>query len=129
MMAYDSDFPDVARTLTSNGAQLIAVTSHDWVEMSPFQVAAGALRAAENNVTIVKADWRYGSAVILPSGEIIASTSALEPDRTVLRATVPVPEDSGTLYTRTGDWFPGLCALLVVGLLARMRWERRSTER
>ena len=129
MMAYDSDFPDVARTLTSNGAQLIAVTSHDWVEMSPFQVAAGALRAAENNVTIVKADWRYGSAVILPSGEIIASTSALEPDRTVLRATVPVPEDSGTLYTRTGDWFAVLCALFVAGMLVRSLWVRRTADR
>lgn len=126
MMAYDSDFPDVARTLTANGAQLIAVTSHDWVEMSPFQVAASAQRAAENNVTIVKADWRYGSAVILPSGEIIASTSALEADRTVLRATVPLPESSGTPYTRTGDWFAWLCAVLVVGLLARLFWERRS---
>ena len=129
MMAYDSDFPDVARTLTANGAQLIAVTSHDWVEMSPFQVAASAQRAAENNVTIVKADWRYGSAVILPSGEIIASTSALEPARTVLRAAVPLPESSGTPYTRTGDWFAWLCAVLVVGLLARLFWERRSADR
>ena len=129
MMAYDSDFPDVARTLTANGAELIAVTSHDWVEMSPFQVAASAQRAAENNVTVVKADWRYGSAVILPSGEIIASTSALEPNRTVLRATVPLPESSGTLYTRTGDWFAWLCAVLVVGLLARLLWGRRSAER
>ena len=129
MMAYDSDFPDVARILTANGAQLIAVTSHDWVEMSPFQVAASAQRAAENNVTIVKADWRYGSAVILPSGEIIASTSALEADRTVLRAAVPLPESSGTPYTRTGDWFAWLCAVLVVGLLARLFWERRSADR
>ncbi len=129
MMAYDSDFPDVARTLTANGAQLIAVTSHDWVEMSPFQVAASVLRAAENNATVVKADWRYGSAVILPSGEIIASTSALEPDRAVLRAAVPVPADSGTLYTRTGDWFPGLCALLVIGLSGHSLWTRRSAGR
>ncbi len=129
MMAYDSDFPDVARKLTANGAQLIAVTSHDWVEMSPFQVAASVQRAAENNVTVVKADWRYGSAVMLPSGEIIASTSALEPARTVLRAVVPVPESSGTLYTRTGDWFAGLCALLVVGLLGRLLWARRSADR
>ena len=129
MMAYDSDFPDVARTLTANGAQLIAVTSHDWVEMSPFQVAASAQRAAENNVTVVKADWRYGSAVILPSGEIIASTSALAPARTVLRADVPVPASSGSLYTRTGDWFPALCALLVVGLIGRSLWVRRTADR
>ena len=129
MMAYDSDFPDVARTLTANGAQLIAVTSHDWLEMSPFQVAASVLRAAENNVTIVKADWRYGSAAILPSGEIVADTSALEPDRRVLRAVVPVPESSGTLYTRTGDWFPGLCALLVVSLAGRSLWLRRAARR
>ena len=129
MMAYDSDFPDVARKLTANGAQLLAVTSHDWVEMSPFQVAASAQRAAENNVTVVKADWRYGSAVILPSGEIIASTSALEADRTVLRASVPVSTSSGSLYTRTGDWFAGLCAVLVVGLIGRLLWTRRSANR
>lgn len=129
MMAYDSDFPDVARKLTGNGAQLIAVTSHDWVEMSPFQVAASAQRAAENNVTVVKADWRYGSAVILPSGEIIASTSAMGPERAVLRAAVPVPASSGSLYTRTGDWFAGLCAVLVVGLLGLLLWTRRSAGR
>lgn len=129
MMAYDSDFPDVARKLTANGAQLIAVTSHDWVEMSPFQVAASAQRAAENNVTVVKADWRYGSAVILPSGEIIASTSAMGPERVVLRAAVPVPASSGSLYTRTGDWFAWLCAILVVGLIGRLLWARRSAGR
>jgi apolipoprotein N-acyltransferase len=126
MMAYDSDFPDVARTLTANGAQLIAVTSHDWVEMSPFQVAASVLRAAENNVTVVKADWRYGSAAILPSGEIIASTSAMQPERHVLRAVVPVPDSSGTFYTRTGDWFPWLCGLFLVGLIVRSIWTRRA---
>lgn len=129
MMAYDSDFPDVARTLTANGAQLVAVTSHDWVEMSPFQVAASVQRAAENNVTVVKADWRYGSAVILPSGEIIAATSAMEPDRSVLRAVVPVPESSGTFYTRTGDWFPLLCALFVIGMAGRSVWARRAAKR
>ncbi len=128
MMAYDSDFPDVARTLTANGAQLIAVTSHDWQEMSPFQVAASAQRAAENNVTIVKADWRYGSAVIAPSGEIIAGTSALEPARTVLRAAVPLPDSSGTPYTRAGDWFPALCALYLAGMLARSLWARRAAK-
>ncbi len=126
MMAYDSDFPDVARTLTANGAQLIAVTSHDWVEMSPFQVAASVQRAAENNVTVVKADWRYGSAVITPGGEVIASTSALAPARTVLRAAVPVPESAGTPYTRTGDWAPALCGIFVVGALAVSLWQPRA---
>lgn len=128
MMAYDSDFPDVARKLTANGAQLIAVTSHDWVEMSPFQVAASVQRAAENNVTVVKADWRYGSAAILPSGEIIAATSATEPDRRVLRAAVPVPESSGTLYSRTGDWFAWACALFVIAMAGRSLWVRRAAK-
>ena len=129
MMAYDSDFPDVARKLTANGARLIAVTSHDWLEMSPYQVAASAQRAAENNVTVVKADWRYGSAVIRPNGEIIAATSASEPARTVLRAAVPLPESSGTLYTRTGDWFPVLCALYLLAVSARALWTRRQAKR
>jgi apolipoprotein N-acyltransferase len=125
MMAYDSDFPDVARTLTGKGAQLIAVTSHDWLEMSPFQVSMSVLRAAENRVTVVKADWRYGSAAIAPDGTILAATPSTRPLRQVLRVQVPVPSTSGSLYTRLGDWVPMLCVLYLMGVPV-FRWRRRQ---
>jgi apolipoprotein N-acyltransferase len=128
MMAYDSDFPDVARTLTGKGAQLIAVTSHDWLEMSPFQVSMSVVRAAENRVTVVKADWRYGSAAIAPDGTILAATPSTRPLRQVLRVQVPVPATSGSLYTRLGDWVPMLCVLYLIGVVgSRLRRRPSST--
>jgi apolipoprotein N-acyltransferase len=35
----------------------------------------------------------------------------------VLMADVPVPSSSGTLYTRTGDWFGVLCFLGMVAFI------------
>ena len=103
MIGYDADFTDVARKLTKGGARLIAVCMHD---RGPFwynQLAHTIYRAAENQVAIVRSDWRYASCVIDQRGRIVAvSASNLAAD--VVMANVPVTR-SGTMYTRVGDIF------------------------
>jgi apolipoprotein N-acyltransferase len=74
------------------------------------------MRAAEHRVALVKADWRYGSVVIEPSGTVIASTSATEKRDELLIADVRLTEQ-GSLYTWTGDW-AGICGLLTLSLMA-----------
>ena len=71
-------------------------------------------RAAEHRIAVVKADWRYGSAVIGPDGEIIAATPAERRQPGVIVAAVPLVR-SGTPYSASGDWL-GVAALVVAAL-------------
>jgi len=54
-----------------------------------------------------------------PLGRIVAQAPPFE------RATMPAKfsfRSEQSSYTRNGDWFAALCAVLAVGLLARKLW-------
>jgi len=111
IICYDNTFTDTTRKLVRKGAQVVAHPTHDWQPMVVFDPLHDIFRAAENRVSIVKADWRYGSAIIDPYGRVLAASPTDRRTRMVLIADVPVPSSSGTLYTRTGDWLGVLCLL------------------
>ena len=115
IICYDNTFTDTTRRLVRKGAQVIAHPTHDWQPMVVFDPLHDIFRAVENRVSIVKADWRYGSAIIDPYGRVLAASPTDRRTKMVLMADVPVPSSSGTLYTKTGDWFGILCFL---GMLA-----------
>lgn len=117
MMGYDLAFSDTARTLTQRGAQVIVLGTHDWVEMTAVYSALTAVRAAENGVTVVKADWRTGSAIAAPDGRPLARAPVDRNESVVVVADVPVPRAPGGVYTRMGDFVGWLsvagCAVLL----------------
>ena len=115
IICYDNTFTDTTRRLVRKGAQVVAHPTHDWQPMVVFDPLHDIFRAVENRVSIVKADWRYGSAIIDPYGRVLAASPTDRRTKMVLMADVPVPSSSGTLYTKTGDWFGILCFL---GMLA-----------
>ena len=91
--------------------------THDWQPMVVFDPLHDVFRAAENRVSIVKADWRYGSAIIDSYGRVLAASPTDRRAKMVLMADLPVPSSSGTFYTRTGDWLGVLCFLGMVALI------------
>jgi len=111
IICYDNSFTDTTRKLARKGAQLVAHNTHDWQPMVVMDPLHDIFRAAENHVSIVKADWRYGSAIIDPYGRVLAASPTDRRTKMVLMADVPVPSSSGTLYTKTGDWLGILCFL------------------
>ncbi|HID63921.1 MAG TPA: hypothetical protein EYP49_14465 [Anaerolineae bacterium] len=117
IICYDNAFTDTTRKLVRKGAQVVAHPTHDWQPMVVIDPLHDIFRAAENRVSIVKADWRYGSAIIDPYGRVLAASPTDRRTKMVLMADVPVPSSGGTFFTRTGDWFGVLCLLGMVAFI------------
>ncbi|MFQ6015130.1 MAG: nitrilase-related carbon-nitrogen hydrolase [Anaerolineae bacterium] len=116
MIGYDNAFTDTARYLAQKGAQVLTLSMHDWSEMSHTYSRLIVFRAAENRVGLVRADWRVGSLIVDPYGRVMAQAPPDRRARVVLVADLPVVEQSGTLYTRLGDWFALPCLMVALAL-------------
>jgi len=103
IICYDLNFTDASRKLAAQGAQLIGVPSLDFPGIADLQYTQLVLRAVENRVAMVKADAAYDSAIIDPSGRIVAWVADPDGSRSVLVADVPLGRGN-TLYSRLGDW-------------------------
>ncbi len=113
----DGTYTDTLARLAARGASLVAIPTHDWAAFTSQHVRHLRLRAAEHRLTLVKADWRYGSVVIDAHGQVIAAAPLREPQAAVLLADV-IPQAPGTLYTATGDWMGAAALAAWAALLA-----------
>jgi hypothetical protein len=59
----DNQDPGVQRALVAAGAESLASSTHEWEQLARPQQAFSQLHAAAHAVPVVRADWRYGSAV------------------------------------------------------------------
>jgi len=124
----DGTYTDTLARLARMGAALVAIPTHDWAAYTAPHVGHLRLRAAEHRLAIAKADWRYGSVVIAPSGDVVAGTSLDEEKEELLVADLPLSRP-GTLYTSSGDWLGvaslGALAAMLVGSVALGVRDRR----
>jgi apolipoprotein N-acyltransferase len=121
-ICYESIFPGEVRQLALNGAEVFVNISNDgWYgnTSAPLQhLNMARMRAVENNRWLLRDTNTGVTAVIDPYGRIV--TQAPRWQRTALQAAYDV-EESATFYTRHGDWFPILCAIIAVaGLILRV---------
>lgn len=123
IICFDFSFYDISRTLTANGAQIITASVGDWIDVALSRVPSAQFRAVENGVGFVKGELLSGSALIDPSGVILAESNPRGDagESTYLIADVPLGL-SRTLYSYTGDLFGMLC---VIGLLMRLFFQIR----
>ncbi len=121
-ICYESIFPDEVRQFAKNGAELFVNISNDgWYGEggAPWQhLNQARMRAVENNRWLLR-DTNTGiTAVIDPLGRVVAE--APRNQRTQLQAAYSL-EETTTFYTRHGDWFPLVCAIItLLGLLLRV---------
>jgi apolipoprotein N-acyltransferase len=108
IICYDLNFTDTARKMAANGAQVLAVPSHDWPGLAPKQYTTLVLRAVENRVTLIKADGMYDSAIIDSAGRIVSSGASTTATRNTLLADVPLGR-ANALAIGWGDWVGWLC--------------------
>ena len=113
IICYDLDFTDTARKVAANGARLIAAPSNDWAGLAEQQYTFLVFRAVENRVAVVKADSGLDSAIIAPTGEIVARAVSAAPRAGILLAPVALGRADAPLI-RLGDWVGWLC---IVGTL------------
>ena len=117
-ICYESIFPDEVRQGPLQGAQVLVNISNDgWYGDSGAwkqHLQQTEMRAIENDRWLLAATNTGMTASVDPYGRIVAATPRKV--RTALAA--PYALRSGTtFYTRHGDWFAFLCAIISVGAL------------
>jgi apolipoprotein N-acyltransferase len=128
-ICYESVFPGEVRKFAARGAQVFVNISNDsWFGESgaPWQhLNMARMRAVENHRWLLRCTNSGITASIDPLGRVVAS--APRNRRVALDAPYAL-SDEETFYTRYGDWFPLLCAIIsVLGLVWRAQPDARVT--
>jgi apolipoprotein N-acyltransferase len=127
-ICYESVFPDEVRQFAQQGAQALVNISNDgWYGDSGAwkqHLQQTRMRAIENRRWILSATNTGLTAAIDPWGRVAAQ--APRKARTALLVPYALLS-STTFYTRQGDWFVFLCAIISVGaILARFARKSQS---
>jgi apolipoprotein N-acyltransferase len=121
-ICFDNDYPDVARRLAADGAEVFLVPNAEpleWGDVEPTQHRLlFQMRAAENGRWLARADVAGGTSVVAPNGQTTAHVTTREP--TVLTAQVGRSR-AVTLYTR-GGWRFGPFCLMGCFVLWALSW-------
>jgi apolipoprotein N-acyltransferase len=117
-ICYESIFPDEVRQFAANGAQVYVNISNDgWYGDSGAyaqHLNQSRMRAIENNRWLLLDTNTGVTASVDPNGRIVARLPRK------IRGTLIAPyalTDVTTFYTRYGDWFAYLCAIISAGIL------------
>jgi apolipoprotein N-acyltransferase len=127
-ICYESIFPDEVRQFANNGAQVLVNISNDgWYGDSGAyaqHLKQSRMRAVENDRWLLLDTNTGVTAAIDPNGRIVAS--APRKTRTALPVSFAL-SNATTFYTRHGDWFAYLCAIIsIVALLMRLLVPKRK---
>lgn len=127
-ICYESIFPDEVRQFAAQGAQVLVNISNDgWYGDSGAyaqHLKQARMRAVENARWLLRDTNTGVTASIDPFGRIVASVPRKA--RTALQAPYALSSNT-TFYTRHGDWFAYLCAIIcVVALLLRPLISRKA---
>jgi apolipoprotein N-acyltransferase len=119
LLCYEAIYPDLAREFVRRGARfLVNISNDDWFGDRPAlaqHLNAAILRSIENRRALARATNTGITAVIDPTGAVIARAPAGSPQ--TLTAAIPVVATQ-TFFTRWGDLFAWLCVaacLLALG--------------
>lgn len=118
MICHDSNYTDVARKLTQNGAQLISAAFKEFPGFGEQLWQNLTFRAVENNTAVVVTGATSVASIVDPYGRLIALDVNKDGSPSVLVGDVSLGSGEGTLYTSLGDilgWatLAGLVAFMV----------------
>jgi apolipoprotein N-acyltransferase len=117
-ICYESIFPDEVRQFAVNGAQVLLNISNDgWYGDSGAyaqHLKQARMRAIENGRWLLRDTNTGVTAFIDPMGRVVSSVPRKV--RTALTGHYAL-SDATTFYTRHGDWFAYLCAIISAGAL------------
>jgi apolipoprotein N-acyltransferase len=118
-ICYESVFPDFVRRFVKQGAEVLFTISNDgWFGKTAAReqhLQIVRMRAAENKRWILRAANDGVTVAVDPEGKVEKRLPSFE--RASLRADFAYLSEE-TLYTRWGNWFPLLCAIVAAGCLA-----------
>jgi apolipoprotein N-acyltransferase len=119
LICWEIVFPELARKFVMNGANFLVTISNDaWYRISSasYQHFINLpFRAVENRVNIVRAANTGISGFVDYKGEILSYLDIFKRDKLT---SLIVMRKQETLYTRFGDWFVKICAVVsVIGII------------
>ena len=118
-ICFESVFPALFRKFVKEGANVMGILTNDaWFVGTAFPAqhfAMAPFRAVENSIAVFRCANGGISCVIDKFGRPITPLVTPSTAQEVLVARVPLTSGGQTLYTRYGDWFPMLCAMLCIG--------------
>ena len=121
-ICFESSYPRVLREQVRQGAGLLAISTDDaWFGRTAAarqHAAIAAVRAAETDRYLVRSAATGVSQVIDPTGRVLAEADLFQ--ASVVSAPVQ-SRSTVTPYVRWGDWFVGVCAVLILAVSARAR--------
>ncbi len=122
-ICFDMDYPDIARRLAADGAQIFLVPNDDpkeWLDVQRMQHRLMfQMRAAECDKWLARADVSGGTSVVAPSGRETARVNTREP--AVLNEAVEL-RSGQTLFVQGGWRFGQLCLVVTASVLLRGLW-------
>lgn len=126
-ICFESAFPSIARAFAENGADVLVNISNDgYLGQTPVMrqhLANTVFRAVENNRPVLRVTNTGITAFITNRGEVRDATAGFQPD--VRTWMVSQNHEGKTFYTRFGDLFVGLCALLSLAVVV-VSWRKRE---
>ena len=134
-ICFESVFPDEFRRSVQKGAAVMGIFTNDaWFDGTAFpelHLSMAPVRAVENRIAVFRCANGGFTCIVDKFGRI--TTPLVTPDTTqeTLVASVPLrspTEQRQTLYTRYGDWFPMLCAIICVGWFGSLIVIRRQRQ-
>ena len=134
-ICFESVFPDEFRRPVQKGASVMGIFTNDaWFEGTAFpelHLSMAPFRAVENRIAVFRCANGGFTCVVDAFGRI--TTPLITPDTTQQTLITSVPlrsstEHGQTLYTRYGDWFPILCAIICVGWFSSQIVMRRRRQ-
>ncbi len=121
----DMDFAGSVRSTAAHGVRLMIVPANDFGRDGWIHARMAVMRGVENGFALLRSAFDGLATVSDAQGRILASAPTTRAGMVAAMADVPLGPGP-TLYTRIGDAFAWLCAVLSVLIGARMFAGRRS---
>jgi apolipoprotein N-acyltransferase len=125
-ICYESVFPNFVRQFVHDGADVLFTISNDgWFGKSAARdqhLSIVRMRAAENRRWILRAANDGVTATVDPAGRVLGHLPLYQAATSYTTFNFISQQ---TLYTRFGDWFPALCAIIalagLIGSIGELR--------
>jgi len=123
LICFEDVFPELSREFVKREAQfLVNITNDAWYKktFASYQhLQASVFRAVENRVNVLRSANTGVSCFISPEGRIISLVADASGKEIFVDGykteSISVGENTGSFYTRFGDWFVLLCFIFVLG--------------
>ena len=123
MICYENLYPEMSADLVRNGAQVLAAITNEGFfagSQGQYQLAAfGRFRAIETRRSVLRAAATGMTGAFDRFGRVTAAVPMWSEQTLMMTAAL---SDEQTIYVRRGNFFPQICALVVLLLTLAAVW-------